>query len=138
MGFELYLQCYAGGNPAGVSRAEVRALFPIVDEESEANYWQVRYDGTNSCTIGVDVLKGDAAKIQSLCVYRPCGDALFLEAILALLRMGSVMLVFPGCSAPLVASASVVADLPEDVVESMGQPKLVRSARELLEIIRAS
>jgi hypothetical protein len=94
MGFELYLQCFASGRPAGIPRAAVRALFPVVEEESEPDYWRVRYDLTNTCTISV--------------------------------------------TAPLVASESVVADLPQELVDSMGQPRCMRSAQEILDIIRST
>jgi len=42
MGFELYLQCFASGRPAGIPRAAVCALFPVVEEESEPDYSSIR------------------------------------------------------------------------------------------------
>jgi len=136
MGFELYLQCYLGGQPSGMPKPGVRALFPVVEEESEPNHWRVRYDSTNTCTVGVTPVKNDPSRIESLCIHRPCGDLRLFESVLAILRMGSVVLVFPGDAPPLVASTSVTTDLPKDLVESMGPPKCVHSAQEILEVIR--
>jgi hypothetical protein len=138
MGFELYLQCFASGRPAGIPRAAVRALFPVVEEESEPDYWRVRYDPTNTCTIGVTSVDADPTRAGSLCIYRPCGDMRLFDAVLSVLRMGSVILYFPGVAAPLVASESVAADLPQELVDSMGQPRCMRSAQEILDIIRST
>lgn len=117
-------------------REAVRALFPVVEGESEPDHWRVRYDPANTCTISVTSAKGDPTRIESLCIYRPCGDMRLFESILAILRMGSVILVFPGDAPPLLANASVATDVPRDLVESMGPPKCVHFTQEILEIIR--
>jgi hypothetical protein len=41
MSFEIYLQCFEQGKPAGVPLSSVRALFPVVEGESEPDYWKV-------------------------------------------------------------------------------------------------
>jgi hypothetical protein len=50
--------------------------------------------------------------------------------------MGSVILYFPGVPTPLVASESVVVDLPKELVDSMGRPRCVQSAQEIVDIMR--
>jgi hypothetical protein len=136
MGFDIYLQCFAG-EPPGISRAKVRALFPIVEQDSEPDYWSVRYDGANSCKIGITPSTVDKEIIASLSVNRPCGDVRFWESVLAILRMGPLMLYWPG-GGPLVGSESAARDVPRDIAESLGQPKSVSSAQEIMEAIRAS
>jgi hypothetical protein len=51
--FEVFVQCFEGGEPAGVSRIAIRSLFPVVEAESEPDYWSVRYDDFNSCKVSV-------------------------------------------------------------------------------------
>jgi hypothetical protein len=136
MGFELYLQCFASGRPAGIPRSAVRALFPVVENESEPNNWRVRYDSTDMCTVGVTSAEGDPTRLHSISIYRPCGDICLFVAILSVLRMGSVILYFPGVPTPLVASESVVVDLPKELVDSMGRPRCVQSAQEIVDIMR--
>jgi hypothetical protein len=138
MGFELYLRCYAGGQPFGLPRADVRALFPIEEKESKRDSWSIRYDGQNACRIGITAADSDGEEITSLCVDRPCSDLRLYEALLSILRMGSVVLYFPGEAPPLVASDSAVVDLPQDAIESLGRPKTVQSAEEILDIIRGA
>jgi hypothetical protein len=77
----------------------------------------------------------DKELVTALCIHRPCGDARFWEAVLSILRMGSVILYFPGMETPLVASEWVASDLPNGMVESVGQPRCVGSAQEILDAI---
>ena len=137
MGFEVYLQCFGESERTGISRAAVRSLFPVIEEESERDYWRVRYDNKNLCEIGVTAMTSDNEMLKSFYVDRPCGDLRLWEGLLAVLRMGSVVIFWPG-GPPVVALEAVAAHLPEDLIDSIGQPKLVSSAEELLGLLRES
>ncbi len=136
MSLDVYLQCF-GGEPAGISRAAVRALFPIVEQTSEPDYWSVLYDPANSCKINITPAASCDDLITSLSVNRPCGDLRFWESILAILRMGSVILYWAG-GGPLVGSDGVAAELPAEIVEALGQPLSVSTAQDIVDAIRAS
>jgi hypothetical protein len=135
MSFDIYLQCVAG-DPVGISRAAVHALFPI-NENSAPDYWSVFYDRSNSCKINVTPSQSDNELITSLAVNRPCGDVRFWEAVLAILKLGPVILYWPG-GGPLVGSDQAAAELPAEIVESLGQARAVNSAREIMDAIRES
>jgi len=138
MSFDVYLQCHDAGQPAGILRAAVRRLFPVVDAESELDYWQLRYDDLNSCKMSVNALPSSLELLHSISVNRPCGDMRFFESVLAVMRLGNVVFYFPGCPAPLVAGDPVGAHLPPDMIEALGQPICVQSAAEIVEIIKRS
>jgi len=133
--FEVFLQCFEGGAPAGVPRDAVRRLFPVVEAESEPNYWSVRYNDLNSCHLGVTALPGDDTVVEALGVFRPCSDPRLWEALMEVLRLGLVVLYFPGDAPPLVASESVGAQLPASTVRSLGRPRVVQSGREIVEVV---
>jgi len=136
MGFELFLESFAGSKTTGLPREAIRALFPVVEKESERDYWSVRYDPLNWCHITVSSMKGGEERITSLCVYRPCGDIRFFEALLSVLKMGSVFLVFPGTSPPIVGSEDAAEGIPREIAEGMGRPIVARSAQEIIDIIQ--
>ena len=136
MSFDIYLQCFAG-EPTGIARAKVRALFPIVEDKSEPDYWSVHYDPANSCKINVTPSTSDNELLTSLSVNRPCGDLRFWESVLAILKLGPVILYWPG-GGPLVAGDAIAAEVPLEIVESLGQPLAVSSAQEIVDAIRAS
>jgi hypothetical protein len=135
MSFEVFVQCFDRGEPAGLPWASIRRLFPVVDAESEPDNWSVRYDALNRCSICVSPLESDTALVESLCVFRPCGDLRLWEALLAVMRLGAVVLYFPGNAPPLIASGDVAQHLPDDMIESLGQPKVVQSGQEIVEVI---
>jgi len=137
MGFEVYVECFDENEQMGIRRAAVRALFPIVDVESSIDFWRVCYDAKNSCDIGVTAIATDRDRLKSLYVDRPCGDLRFWEGLLAVLRMGSVVMFWPG--GPLiVADEGVGALVPKELSGGTGEPRCVNSVEELIKLIRES
>jgi hypothetical protein len=134
--FEVFLQCFEKGEPAGVPRDAIRPLFPVVEAESEPDYWCVRYDELNSCRISVTSLSSDTALVESLCVFRPCADMRLWDALTEVMRLGPVVLYFPGDAPPLVASEAASEQLPPEMIESLGRPRVVRSGQEIAEAIK--
>jgi len=136
MSFDIYLQCFAG-EPLGIPRVALRSLFPVVEEKSEPDYWNVFYDRLNSCMINITPAKSDNELVTSIAINRPCGDVRFWDSILAILRIGPVMLYWPG-GGPLVSSETFATGLPAEIIEALGQPTEVNSAQQILDAIRAS
>ena len=138
LGFEIYLECFDGGQMAGLPRTSVRLLFPIVESESEPNYWSVRYDKENSCKVSLTPAASDQDSLVRLCVNRPCGDLRLWRAILRIMELGNVVALFPGCPAPLIAHERVTDHIPARVIEALGSPFRVSSAEELLHLVQHS
>jgi hypothetical protein len=96
MGFEVFVRCLDDDYSLAMPRAAVRALFPIVEEESEPDRWSVRYDSKNSCDISVTTHPSNDGRLTFLTVDRPCGDVRLWESLFAILKMGKVAIYFPG------------------------------------------
>ena len=47
MSFDVFVQCFHNGEPAGVPLASVKALFPVVESKSDSEMWFVDYGGSN-------------------------------------------------------------------------------------------
>ncbi len=137
MSFDVYLQCFRGGEPAGLPRAGVRALFPV-GPDSEPDYWRVRYDDLNSCDIFIVPHPSDGALVRSVCVHRPCRDRRLWDALLGVMRLGPVALYFPAGGSPLVADDAVGPHLPADLVEALGPPRRVGSGLEIRRAIEGA
>ncbi len=135
MSFDLYFQPLVPGKPLDISRAELRSLFPVVEEESEPDYWKIRYDPLNTCHIGVTAATSASDLLSSFYVERPCGDPRLWEALFRVLNRGPIVLYFPG-GPPIVASDQVGAAVPEEVTGSVSEPRCVHSAAEICKIIR--
>jgi hypothetical protein len=134
MGFEIYVQCFGETLRRGLSRACLRALFPIIEEKSEPDFWHVRYDVKNSCHIGITPLAPAKDRIQSLYVDRPCPDPLLWVALFSLLCMGSVVVYWPG-GPPVVSPSAMIAALPQSMLSAIGPPRVVHSASEISDLL---
>ena len=134
MSFEVYVLCL-GDESAWMPRSAVRSLFPVVDAESEQDYWFVRYDDHNACHIRVSPLASDQETLKSLCVHRPCADSRLWESLLRVLQMHPVVMYWPGGPA-IVAEPKTVALLPRGLAEALGPPKVVGVADELLSLLQ--
>ena len=117
---------------SGLSRDQIRGLFPVVEEKSEPGRWVVEYDATNQSDI---YLREDNEILMDFMVSRPCGDVRLWAALLAVLRMGQVAIFWPG-SPPLIASGRSAAGLSEGILENLGQPVFINCAEEFLEMLK--
>lgn len=131
MSFEAFLQCFDHGEPGGLALSSVRSIFPVIEAESEPGEWMVRWDDDTWCRIGVHALESDPSRIHQLTVYRPVDDERLWEAMLAVMRLGHVVVYFPADAPPGVASDTAAQHLPPDMVATLGAPVVIRSAREI-------
>jgi len=129
MSFEVFLPCLDEDHSNGIPRDAVRTLFPVVEELSEPNRWSVQYDSKNACDIYATSYPADENKLSFLSADRPCSDTRLWESLFAILKMGRVVLYFPG-GPPLVADEAVGASLPSNELESMGPHRCVQSAQD--------
>jgi hypothetical protein len=134
MGFEVYLQCFGETETLGLPRAAIRALFPVDEARSEPDYWKLSYDSQYKCDIGVNPLPTDSTKLAGLYVDRPCRDIRLWDSLFTILKMGSVVLFFPG--GPLIIAEGSSADgLPEEMMDSLGTPVRVDSGESIRKIV---
>jgi hypothetical protein len=134
MSFDLYFEPATQGKPLAISRAELRSLFPVIEEDSEPDYWKIQYDPLNVCHIGVKSSKPGSDTLSSFHVERPCGAPRFWEALFQVLKSGPIVLYFPG-GPPLVANEQVTETPLKDAGVSLGEPRRVDSAAGILKII---
>jgi hypothetical protein len=135
MGFEVFFHFCGEAGSVGIPREAVRSLFQVVDEESESDYWCIRYDEKNSCHVGVSPLDSNAQMLNGLYVSRPCQDVRLWEGLLSILRMGTITMFWPG-GPPIIVNEDTRAELPEDMIDSIGEPKVVHSATEILWLLK--
>jgi hypothetical protein len=133
MSFDVFLQCYGGLERQGLPRERVRALFPIAEEESEPERWVVRYDSANQS----DIFAGpDDKALVHMSVSRPAGDLRLWDALLSILRMGPVVMYWPG-SPPIIAGSNSER-VPRGIVEALGEPVVVERPEEFLELLKVT
>jgi len=156
MSFDLFVQCFGETERSGLSTSDVRALFPIYEEEPRSNswlirawhslfplkgkavtrdFWRVEYGPEDGCEFYVGLLERDKKRLNDFMVARPCGDPRFWESLYSILRMGSVVIYWPGSPLVFAAGASLEG-LPEGILEGLGGPVYVESGMEILKRVQ--
>jgi len=135
MSFDVYIQCFGATERTGIPRQIVRALFPLIEDESQPDSWRVQYDEFNACNVFVSANPSNNEFLNSLSVWRPCEDPRLWQALIELLRMGSVVMYWPG-SPPIIANDISSSSLPKDIVDSFGPPRSVHSVEDIYRLLR--
>ena len=134
MGFEVYVQCFKG-EAAGVPREKVRKIFGKQLTEVNEDLWRWGSDDVNSCDLYVS---GNGERIESFMVSRPIADAELWDALFEILKLGNVVLHFPGCAAPLVGNKDTIKHMPREMVKALGKPKCVTNGKQISEAIESA
>ena len=138
MSFDVYLQSFDRGEFAGIPRQRLRVAFGAHLSETETDFWQVRYDDMNSCNLYLTAHDTDARMLHGFTLNRPCADQRLWDALPSILALGNIVLYFPGGRQPMVAHSKVTQHLPPDMIESLGQPIVVTSGREIMHEIQSA
>jgi hypothetical protein len=136
MSFEMVFVCFKEGQQVGLSRQDMLKAFGSFVREDEPDVWVVEYADDEMCEVYVTPTDEDADSIKEFMVARPCVDPRLWDALFAIMRLGNVMLLYPGATAAVVASEQTMEHLPPDVME-MGDPVRVASGKELRDYVNA-
>ena len=138
MSFDLYLQSFWNGEPAGIPRNLIRETFGNALSETEADWWRLSFGPSDSCNLVLSALDNDPQSIHNITVERPCRDQLLWDGLARLLGSGQSVIYFPGCSGPLVVDTAVTAHMPPAMLDALGQPILVRGGQDILRCVAAA
>lgn len=138
MSFDLYIQSFKNGEPAGVARSAVRNAFQGALSEPEHDYWQLTYGPSESCALMLSPLAHLTEHIHNITVVRPCGNHLLWRGIAELLAVGNTVLYFPGGRGPLLLNPAVASHLPEGMLAALGQPIVVSNGEDIAHQISAA
>ena len=138
MSFDLYIQSFENGEPAGMSRQAVRNAFRGALSELERDYWQLTYGPGESCELMLSPLEHLGEHIHNITVSRPCSNNLLWQGLAELLAIGNTVLYFPGCRGPLLLNRAVAGHLPQDMLAALGLPIVVGSGADIAHQVSAA
>jgi hypothetical protein len=138
MGFEVFIFSFKNGEPAGFPIQRIRDAFGAFVADSPGYAWRLCYDGPNLNGVTVMRHPTDQSLLHGFTVDSPGSDLRLWDTLASILAFGPLAMVFSSGGPPLIGSADVVPDLPPSMIESMGQPKCVRSGSEILHAIQSA
>lgn len=136
MSFDLFVQCFAGGQPSGFPTEAVRAAFGRALSEPEDDFWQLHYGPTESSDLFFTPHPSAPSLIHSLSVHRPCAAAGLFEGLWQLLELPGTCLYFPGDSAPMTRDPAMLRNMPARMIEALGTPVQLESPAALARAVR--
>ena len=138
MSFDLFVQCFENGEPAGIPLDAVRNAFGAALSEPETSFWSLSFGVGESCCLSLSPLPGFSSQVHNITVERPCSNMRLWQGLTQLLAHRHTVLYFPGCSGPLLSSSSAALHLPHDMLEALGEPILVSSGQDILRCVESA
>lgn len=114
--------------------ALIRSTFVDCLTELEEDFWQLRFENETT-DLFLQPLQSDASLIHSLSIDRPCRNARLAEGIWSLLGSPGTVFYFPDCPSPLVRERSAGEAMPSSLRNALGEPVVVSSSLEILQVI---
>ncbi|HTJ64381.1 MAG TPA: hypothetical protein VL899_11270 [Alphaproteobacteria bacterium] len=133
MSFDVELICLKNGEPDTFPAQIVRDAFERFIKSREEDVWILAFpDGGGGEMVAEDE---EAGETNGVSIGSPSGDNIY-DALYEVLRQTNSVMTwsFGGCA---VANASVIADLPKELIEENGKPIIVGSGWEILAAIEA-
>ena len=138
MSFDIFVQCFENGEPAGIPRDAIRKAFGACLSEPEPNYWHLAFGPRDSCSLFLSLLAGTPNHIHNITVERPCADPRLWQGLAQLLAHDHTVLYFPGCPGPLLLSPQTACHLPHGMLEALGDPIVVTGGQDILQCVEAA
>jgi len=134
MSFDLYIGSFHVGEPQSFqARVLNDAINPyIVGKEPTCYVLRFSGDESSDCDLYVDT---EAERISNFSINRPVSDERLYVALLQVLQLPGTVMYISGDCPPLVGNYHSMAELPPDMVESLGKPVLITKPHEIREYI---
>ncbi len=134
MSFDLYLACFRAGVPQSFEARILNDVIAPYIARQESRCYVLCFDGpkTSACDVYVDT---KAERISSFSINRPVTDLRLYAALLKVLQTPGTVMYMSGECPPMVGNHHSMAELPQDMVESLGEPVLIAQPQEIQEYI---
>lgn len=138
MSFDIYVQSFEKGAPAGIPLELIRHVFGSHLAEVEPDYWTLAYGAGESCSVFPTVHHDSPDHVHSLSIGNPCDLPMLWDHLFCLMGFGNTILHFPDGSGPLVLTDTVARHVPHSMMESLGKPIVVISGQNIRQIVLAA
>ena len=133
MSFDIFLGSFKNGIQNEFPLAIAENAFGRFVDRREPECWVLVYPDGGRGDLYID----DEPMIAGFSVNRPPAHPAFWQGIFDILSSTTSVLFWAG-SGCVVASKSVIPDLPQDLIDTVGTPTVVTRPEQILEIIERS
>lgn len=136
MGIEAFIWRYKNGEQDVFPLADVLDVFSshTASYHPESGVLTVQFgDEINSCDIYLGAESANTGFTDGLMISRPVRASELWECVLKMMQSGNVILLFSDDTTPLYATPGAPDHCPTDLLDSLGTPKQVASAQEIVD-----
>lgn len=135
MSVEAFLWCYRLGENASMPVSQVLESFRPYTEsfDTETDVLCLQFGGPeNSCDIYLGARAAQRGTTAGISIARPLSEPKLWECVLEIMRRETVILFFSDDTTPLYAAEEVLAHFPQELLQSLGEPRQVASPQDIL------
>lgn len=137
MSFDVFVHYFENGENGQVPISRIREVFAVsaerIEEETDT-VWEVIFK-TGSSTLYFGNMD-DAGNVNGFMVHRPCVDETLWFCMYECLSLGNGVIIIPGFDGMISNQSEVRAHLLEDMIEGIGEVKVVKDKQEFLEVLK--
>lgn len=137
MSIEALIWRYEQGESSSFPLEDVLEVFrPFIDSfDSDSGVLCTRFGEpfVDACDIYLGSDSAINGTVKGLMISRPIRDTRLWECVLSIMRTGNVILFFTDDSTPLYATPGAPSHFPQDLIDSLGEPKLVSSPQDIID-----
>jgi hypothetical protein len=121
MSYDYFLQAYLHKDDQEISTEKILRIFERFITKKEDGCIEVQFDDKNSCTVYMETEK---PFIDNITINRPCSGEEFPRCLYEIMQLGNFIFFEPDGNYPIILNPETEEHLPEDMVESLGKPKV--------------
>jgi len=134
MSWDMWIGCFKDGEVGTFSCEIVEAAFKPYIVERQGDHWEFEFpdDGAGQATVHYD--EANRNLVSGLAFNRPSSSPYFWTVLIDILRQTDTVLFWAG-EGSVVAHQSMIANLPEGFLESIGTPTVTTDMQAIFKMI---
>ena len=128
MSTEFYVQLFESGNEKLIDSKKIAEIIEKRNFIKKDDNYEVIFANQNSTTLQI-------CSSNCLTVLRPCKDEALGNLLFEIMALDNFILYMPEGLYPIVLDESVIANLPEGMIEAIGNPKIAKEKKEFYDLL---
>ena len=128
MSTEFYVQLFESGNEKLIDSKKIAEIIEKRNFIKKDDNYEVIFANQNSTTLQI-------CSSNCLTVLRPCKDEALGNLLFEIMALDNFILYTPEGLYPIVLDESVIANLPEGMIEAIGNPKIAKEKKEFYDLL---
>ena len=128
MSTEFYVQLFESGNEKLIDSKKIAEIIEKRNFIKKDDNYEVIFANQNSTTLQI-------CSSNCLTVSRPCKDEALGNLLFEIMALDNFILYTPEGLYPIVLDESVIANLPEGMIEAIGNPKIAKEKKEFYDLL---